>query len=56
MTITRSQGDTTRSTALAAEIAGLGAPCVGCSNCRGLCKALIEAIVIPDLVLGGARG
>ncbi|MEZ5713950.1 MAG: hypothetical protein R3D85_01545 [Paracoccaceae bacterium] len=56
ISITRSRGETRRTEALAAEIATLGTPCVGCSNCRGLCHELIEAIVIPDMILSGTRG
>ncbi len=25
--------------------------CVGCSDCKGLCQALAELIMIPDLIL-----
>jgi hypothetical protein len=53
--ITRSRGETVRTEALAAEIAGMGTPCVGCRNCRGLCRELIEAIVVPDIVLNETR-
>jgi len=53
--ITRSRGETRRTEALAAQIAGMACTCVGCSNCRGLCRELIEAIVIPDMILSDAR-
>ena len=53
--ITRSRGETRRTEALAIQIAGMGTPCVGCRNCRGLCRELIEAIVLPDIILNEAR-
>ena len=55
LNITRSRGETRRSEELAAQVAGLGAPCVGCSNCRGLCAELLEAMVLPDIILSGKR-
>ena len=56
MSITRSRGETRRTEALATQIAGMATPCVGCTNCRGLCQELIEAIVLPDLILNATRG
>lgn len=50
--ISRNRGETRRSEELAMRIAGLGTPCVGCRNCRGLCAELIEALVLPDVILG----
>ncbi len=55
MSITRSRGETRRSEALAAQVAGMSTPCVGCTGCRGLCKELIEAIVLPEIILGDTR-
>lgn len=26
--------------------------CIGCKGCTGLCQALIEALVVPEAVLG----
>jgi hypothetical protein len=51
LTITRSRGGTWRSEALAAELADMAGPCLGCENCRGLCAELIEAIVLPNVIL-----
>ena len=56
LNITRSRGETRRSNDLAAQVAGLGTPCVGCSNCRGLCVELIEAMVLPEIILSGKPG
>lgn len=55
MTITRSRAATERTEALGRHIAGMGVPCVGCENCRGLCHELIEAIVLPDIILSGHK-
>ncbi len=52
MMIDRKTGHAPRAEALAREIAGLREPCVGCPGCTGLCPALIEALVLPDLLVG----
>ena len=36
---------------LAREVGAMRVPCVGCSGCRGLCEALIEVMVLPDVIL-----
>ena len=55
MIVTRSQTGTGQMAALARDLARLNAPCVGCADCRGLCRALIEAMVLPDLILHRRR-
>ncbi|WP_137701505.1 hypothetical protein [Marimonas lutisalis] len=55
MNITRSRGETRHSKAIADRVARLGVPCVGCTNCRGLCKELIEAMIVPEVVLKSKR-
>ncbi len=55
ITITRSQAGSERTEALGRRIARLGAPCVGCADCRGLCHELIEVLVVPEVVLGDLR-
>ena len=40
-----------RSRALAGQIAGLRGGCVGCTECAGLCTALIEALTLPGMIL-----
>ncbi len=55
MNVTRSRGETTRCDALAGRIAVLNVPCVGCRDCRGLCAELIEALVLPDVILSDTR-
>ncbi|KAA0916085.1 hypothetical protein FLO80_10165 [Aquicoccus porphyridii] len=55
ISITRSKGETERSRALAQRLARLGAPCVGCKNCRGMCRELIELMTLPELILKDTR-
>ncbi len=40
-----------RTVALSNELSKLTGPCVGCTDCNGLCKELIEAMVLPDMIL-----
>jgi heterodisulfide reductase subunit C len=51
MNINRNKAGTHLTEALASEINALQGPCVGCSKCTGLCNALIDALVLPDLIL-----
>lgn len=53
--IIRDRGETEKTEALAAQITTLNAPCVGCSDCRGICQALLEAMTVPDIILGSTR-
>ncbi|WP_425044978.1 hypothetical protein [Primorskyibacter sp. S87] len=55
MQIDRSKGETLRLQALAGEVSGLQGPCVGCSNCSGLCSALIDTLVLPHVILSKSR-
>ncbi|MGH1368421.1 MAG: hypothetical protein ACRBCL_07365 [Maritimibacter sp.] len=38
---------------LARDVTALKAGCVGCSDCKGLCQELIDAMLVPGLVLKG---
>ncbi|WP_223426759.1 hypothetical protein [Tateyamaria pelophila] len=51
MSTSREIGHAPRVQALAKEINTLTGPCVGCTECDGLCHALIEALVVPGIVL-----
>lgn len=51
MQISRTKSTAPKVQALASEVSGLQGPCVGCTNCVGLCEALIDALVLPDLIL-----
>lgn len=55
MDISRSKAETPRLTALSVDIDDLQGPCVGCTDCVGLCEALIDALVVPDVILGKKR-
>lgn len=47
----REVGHAPRVRALAREIDTCSGPCIGCNGCDGLCEALIEALVVPHVVL-----
>lgn len=55
MHIDRTKADTPNVNALSVSLSGLGGPCVGCTECVGLCQALIDALVVPDIVLAKKR-
>lgn len=55
MNIHRSNTDTSRTNALTVELASLQGPCVGCSDCNGLCAELIDALVVPEVILSKKR-
>ena len=51
MQINRSKPETPKLEALAGQVSALQGPCVGCSDCVGLCTALIDTLVLPDMIL-----
>ncbi len=51
MMIDRKTAHAPKSASLVTKVAGLQGPCVGCKDCTGLCPALIEALVLPDIIL-----
>lgn len=51
MDISRSQAETPNLDRLSVQINGLRTPCVGCSDCTGVCRALMDALTVPDAVL-----
>jgi len=51
MIIERKIANAPRTEALARDVAGLLGPCIGCTGCRGVCAAMIDAMVLPDLIL-----
>ena len=53
MDIDRTEATTRRTEMLASELSTLNGPCVGCTECKGLCRALIDALTVPHLVLSG---
>jgi len=54
--INRDKSPTVHTGGLAEELASLNGPCVGCKDCKGLCPALIVALVLPDLILSRGAG
>jgi len=56
MQISRSKATAPKVKALATEVSELQGPCVGCTNCMGLCEALIDTLVLPGLILSRKRG
>lgn len=55
MQIDRTKAETPNLKALAGQVSALQGPCVGCSDCVGLCAALIDTLVLPDVILTKRR-
>ncbi|WP_299620890.1 hypothetical protein [uncultured Tateyamaria sp.] len=55
MTISRNIGHAPRTRALAEELNALNGPCIGCTGCEGVCQALLDALVVPDVVTKAVR-
>lgn len=51
----RTIGHAPRTQALARDLENLQGPCVGCPGCQGICQALFDAIMVPDLILRDRR-
>lgn len=51
MKIERKIAESPRARAIAERVSGLPGPCVGCRECRGLCEALLDALVLPEIIL-----
>ena len=51
MKISRNKVETPNLNSLSDQIVGLQGPCVGCTNCTGMCQALIDALTVPDVIL-----
>ncbi len=51
MKVDRKTAFAPRTQALATEITALQEPCVGCTECVGFCRELIEAMTVPDAIL-----
>lgn len=41
--------------ALAGRLARVRSTCVGCQDCRGLCRELVDLLTLPDVVLKPAK-
>ena len=55
MMISRSQPASQNVSVLAQQLSGLNGPCVGCTQCDGLCAALIDALTLPEVILSRKR-
>ena len=53
MQLHRTIGHAPRTQALARDLERLQGPCVGCAGCQGICAALFDAMLVPDLILKG---
>ena len=42
-----------RTRSVADELSSLSNGCVGCTSCRGLCDALLDALLVPGLIVKG---
>lgn len=51
MEIDRQIAKAPKTTEVGIAVSELGGNCVGCTNCQGLCQALIEVMTFPDVVL-----
>ena len=51
MQIDRKIAHAPRSRALASDMATMPSACVGCDGCQGICQSLIDAMLLPDLLL-----
>ena len=40
-----------RTRAVADTLSEMQGPCLGCTDCQGLCIALVEAMTLPEAVL-----
>ncbi len=55
MQINRTKAETPKLDSLAGQVSALQGPCVGCSNCVGLCEALIDTLILPEVILSKKR-
>ncbi len=51
MLSTRTVGHAPRTQALAQQTQAMTGPCIGCTGCQGICQALFDAMLLPDLIL-----
>lgn len=51
MMIERSIAHAPRTAALAQDVSRMTTTCIGCTDCGGLCQAMIEVVVVPQIVL-----
>lgn len=54
MEVHRTKTDSPVLKALGTKLPDITAQCFGCSDCDGLCHEVLEAMILPDMIL--ARG
>ena len=47
----RSIANAPRTTALAQDLSRMATTCIGCTDCGGVCQAVIEVVVLPQVIL-----
>lgn len=55
MNIERNFPSSTQSKALLSKLNQIHGPCIACSTCDGLCQALIDTLMVPDIVARDKR-
>lgn len=50
MFIDRKIAHAPKTNAFAQEVAASQAQCIGCTDCKGMCTALIDAMMIPEII------
>jgi formate hydrogenlyase subunit 6/NADH:ubiquinone oxidoreductase subunit I len=55
MMVSRHEAARSRATENLRSTLAFAGPCIGCTDCRGVCAALIEAFALPDAVLAKSR-
>lgn len=55
MKVERTASNDVHTSSVMTQIAQLHGPCMGCTECTGICAALLDALTVPDLVLTQRR-
>ncbi|MEW9918351.1 hypothetical protein AB2B41_01950 [Marimonas sp. MJW-29] len=51
MQLNRKIAHAPRSRALAEDLSKMNSTCVECEGCQGLCAALVDAMLLPEIIL-----
>ena len=51
MSINRDKAPSHCTNELARKMADLRGPCIGCKDCKGMCRDLLELLMLPDIIL-----
>lgn len=51
MQVTQSAAANAHTGTLALKLMATGSRCIGCADCTGLCRELVEAMMLPDMLL-----